>query len=83
MEFAIGLRKWVVLRVSSLSPAGESMKSSFTSMIVSSSDEIFTQRKSRTELASMNGRVLGNLTSILVAQEGRIVKVLNPKVPFP
>jgi hypothetical protein len=52
-------------------------------MIVSSSDEIFTQRKNRTELASMNGRVLGNLTSILVAQEGRIVKVLNPKVPFP
>jgi hypothetical protein len=38
MEFAIGLRKWAVLKVSSLSPAGESMKSSLTSMIVSSSN---------------------------------------------
>jgi hypothetical protein len=36
MVFAIGLRKWAVLRVGLLSPAGESMKSSLTSMIVSS-----------------------------------------------
>jgi hypothetical protein len=35
MEFAIGLRKWAVLRVSSLSPAGETMKSSLTSMMES------------------------------------------------
>jgi hypothetical protein len=33
MEFAIGLRKWAVLKVGLLSPAGESMKSSLTSII--------------------------------------------------
>jgi hypothetical protein len=38
MEFERGLRKWAVLKVGSLSPAGEVMKSSLTSMIVSSDD---------------------------------------------
>ncbi|MCI30448.1 hypothetical protein A2U01_0051657, partial [Trifolium medium] len=33
MVFAIGLRKWAVLKVGLLSPAGESMKSSLTSMM--------------------------------------------------
>jgi hypothetical protein len=36
MVFEIGLRKWAVLRVGLLLPAGESMKSSLTSMMVSS-----------------------------------------------
>ncbi|KEH22180.1 hypothetical protein MTR_7g034015 [Medicago truncatula] len=38
MEFAIGLSKLVVLRVGSLSLVAESMKSSITSMMLSSND---------------------------------------------
>jgi hypothetical protein len=33
MEFEIGLRKWAVLKVGLLSPAGESMKSSLISIM--------------------------------------------------
>lgn len=36
MEFEIGFRKWAVLKVGSLSPAGETMQSSLTSMIIPS-----------------------------------------------
>jgi hypothetical protein len=38
MEFATGLRKWAVLNIVSLSPAGESMKVCLISMMVSSSN---------------------------------------------
>jgi hypothetical protein len=33
MELAIGLRKWAVLKVGLLSPPGETMKSSLTSIM--------------------------------------------------